>query len=159
LLVKKRLSKKRRYSSRFRFQGSGNSRIKKVGGHCGAKEKVGGQHKCRFCMVIFCCFEDYVAIIYPINPTCSRLVDIVKYELALLFTRDIPKRPCRCNHTRVLLCPIFCANHATSTALHMWNETPFSVRNCADPTWTKTAPRKWIHFTWKRNYSNHKFHL
>ena len=31
--------------------------LKMWGGHCGAKEKVGGQHKCRFCMVIFCCFE------------------------------------------------------------------------------------------------------
>jgi len=27
--------------------------MKKVGGHCGAKEKVRGQHKCLSCMVIF----------------------------------------------------------------------------------------------------------
>jgi len=27
------------------------------------------------------------------------------------------------------------------------------------PTWTKRAPRKWIQFTWKRNDSNHEFHL
>jgi len=45
-------------------------------------------------------------------------VNIVKYELALLFTRD-PKRHCSCNHTCVLLCRIFCAKHASSTALHM----------------------------------------
>jgi len=32
---------------------------------------------------------------------------------------ETPKRYCRCNHTCVLLCRIFCANHATSTALHM----------------------------------------
>jgi len=44
-------------------------------------------------------------------------VDIIKYELTLLFTT--PKRHCRCNHTRVLLCRKFCFNHATSTALHM----------------------------------------
>ena len=38
---------------------SGDSRIKKVGGHCGAENKVGGgQHKCLSCMVIFYCFED-----------------------------------------------------------------------------------------------------
>ena len=27
------------------------------------------------------------------------------------------------------------------------------------PTWTKRAPRKSIQFTWKRNDSNHEFHL
>ena len=31
----------------------GDSRMKKVGGHCGAKEKVRGKHKCLSCMVIF----------------------------------------------------------------------------------------------------------
>ena len=34
-----------------------------------------------------------------------------------------------------------------------------SVQNFPDPTWRKTAPRKWIQFTRKRNGSNHKFHL
>jgi len=40
------------------------SRMKKVGakmkkgGHCEAKEKVGGQHKYLSCMVIFRCFGD-----------------------------------------------------------------------------------------------------
>jgi len=48
---------------------SGNSRIKKVGwGHCGAKEKVGGQLKCLSYMVIFRCFEDEVSMINPIKP-------------------------------------------------------------------------------------------
>ena len=37
---------------------SGDYRMKKVGGHCGAKEKVGGQHKYLPCTVIFHCFED-----------------------------------------------------------------------------------------------------
>ena len=38
---------------------SGDSRMKKVGGHCGVKEKVGGGlHKCQSCMAIFHCFED-----------------------------------------------------------------------------------------------------
>jgi len=35
----------------------------------------------------------------------------------------------------------------------------FWLRACADPTWTKTAPRKWIQFTWKQNGSNHESHL
>jgi len=38
---------------------SGDSRLKKLGGYCGAKEKkVGGQQKCFSCMVIFRCNED-----------------------------------------------------------------------------------------------------
>jgi len=38
---------------------SGDSRIKKVGGAtAGPRQKVGGQHKCLSCMVIFHCFED-----------------------------------------------------------------------------------------------------
>jgi len=47
-------------------------------------------------------------------------VNIVEYELALsYYSLETLKRHCRCNHTLVLLCRIFCANHATSTALHM----------------------------------------
>jgi len=42
--------------------------MKKVGGHCRAKEKVGGQHKYLSCMVICHCFEDEVAMINPIKP-------------------------------------------------------------------------------------------
>jgi len=38
--------------------GSGDSRT----------EKVGGQHKCLSCMVVFRCFDDYVAMIYLIKP-------------------------------------------------------------------------------------------
>jgi len=37
---------------------SGDSRMTKLGGHCGVKEKSGGQHKCLSCMVIFRCNED-----------------------------------------------------------------------------------------------------
>jgi len=37
---------------------SGDSRMKRVGGHWGAKKKVGGQHKYLSCMVIFHCFDD-----------------------------------------------------------------------------------------------------
>jgi len=38
---------------------SGDSRIKKVGGGtAGPRNKVGGQHKCLSCMVIFRCFEN-----------------------------------------------------------------------------------------------------
>ena len=33
------------------YAASGDSRMKKVGGHCGAKEIVGGQHKCLSCIV------------------------------------------------------------------------------------------------------------
>jgi len=32
--------------------------MQKLGGHSGAKEKVGGQHKCLPCLVIFRCDED-----------------------------------------------------------------------------------------------------
>jgi len=75
------------------------------------------------------------------------------------YSREAPKHHYKYNHTRVLLYRIFCVNHATSTALHMWNEIPFPVHIYADPTWTKTAPRKWIKCTWKWNGSNHEFHL
>jgi len=34
------------------------------------------------------------------------------------YSLETPKRHCRCNHTRVLLCRKFCAIRATSTALH-----------------------------------------
>jgi len=64
-------------------------------------------------------------------------VDFIENKLTLLFTT--PKRHCRCNHTRVLLYRKFCANHATSTALHMQIETPFSVHNCAGVIWTNVA--------------------
>jgi len=42
--------------------------LKIWGGHCGAKENVGGQHKCRSCMVIFRCFEDEFVMVNPIRP-------------------------------------------------------------------------------------------
>ena len=42
--------------------------MKKLGGHYGAKEKVGGQHKCLSCMVIFRCTEDWFSMINPIKP-------------------------------------------------------------------------------------------
>jgi len=32
--------------------------FEKSGDHCGAKEKVWGQHKCLSCIMIFRCFED-----------------------------------------------------------------------------------------------------
>jgi len=35
------------------------------------------------------------------------------------YSLETPVRHCRCNHTRVLLCRKFYANHATSTAMHM----------------------------------------
>jgi len=35
------------------------------------------------------------------------------------YSLETSKRHYRCNPTRVLLCRIFCANHATSTVLHM----------------------------------------
>jgi len=37
---------------------TGDSRMKKVGGHCGAKEKVGGATWMSILQVIFHCFED-----------------------------------------------------------------------------------------------------
>ena len=47
------------------YMHSGDSRIKKVGRPL--RGQVGGQHKCRFCIVIVRCFEDQVVILYPIN--------------------------------------------------------------------------------------------
>jgi len=55
---------------------SGDSRIKKVGGHCGTKEKAGGQHKCLSCKVIFHWFEDYVAMINPIKPNIGLWISL-----------------------------------------------------------------------------------
>jgi len=43
---------------KFRKLISGDSSIKKAGGHCGTKEKVGGHNKCLSCMVVFRWFED-----------------------------------------------------------------------------------------------------
>jgi len=56
-----------------------------------------------------------------------RLVNITKYELRY-YSLETPKCHCRCNHTRVLLCRKLCANHATSTALHMQIDTPVLCR-------------------------------
>jgi len=86
--------------------------LKSGAGHCGAKEKVGRQHECLSCMVVFRCLEDDLPY-----QTQHRLVIIVKYELYGHYSLDTPKRHCRCNHTHVPLCRLFCANHATSTAL------------------------------------------
>jgi len=68
-------------------------------------------------MVIFHCFEDKVAMINPIKPNIGLWISL---NLNLhYYSLETPKNDCRCNHTRVLLCRNFCANHATSTALHM----------------------------------------
>ena len=48
---------------------SGDSRMKKLGRHCGDKEKSRGANiKCLSCMVIFRCNEDWFAVIKPIKP-------------------------------------------------------------------------------------------
>jgi len=47
---------------------SGNSRMK----------KLGGQHKCLPFMVIFCCKEDWFAVINPIKPNIGLFVNIVR---------------------------------------------------------------------------------
>ena len=47
---------------------SGDSRMKKMGSTAGPRKKVGGQHKCLSCMVIFRCNEDWFAMIKPIKP-------------------------------------------------------------------------------------------
>jgi len=59
----------------------------------------------------------------------------------------------------VLLCWQFCANHATSTALHMQIETPFSVYTCAGLTWTKAALESENNSHESKIVSNHEFHL
>jgi len=45
-----------------------DSRMKKVGSTAGPRKKVGDQHKCLSCMVIFHCNEDWFAMIKPIKP-------------------------------------------------------------------------------------------
>jgi len=35
------------------------------------------------------------------------------------YSLETPKPHCRYSHTPVLLCRIFCTNHATSATLHM----------------------------------------
>ena len=47
---------------------SGDSRMEEVGALRGQGKKVGGQHKCLSCMVIFHSKEDWFAIIKPIKP-------------------------------------------------------------------------------------------
>jgi len=42
--------------------------LKKWGGHCGGKEKVGGANINAILHGYFSFFEDYVAMIYPIKP-------------------------------------------------------------------------------------------
>ena len=116
------------------------------GGHSGAKKKVGVTTLISISDGDFLLFWWLSCYDLPYQ-TQYRLMIIVQYELAFLFTRDL-KRHCRCNHTRVLLCRIFSANHATSTALHMWNETPFSVHNCAAP-----HERKQLH---ESEYNSHE---
>jgi len=55
------------------------------------------------------------------------------------YSLETPKCHCRCNNTRVLLWRKFCANHATSTALHMHCGWLSSIHNCAGLIWTKAA--------------------
>ena len=50
--------------------------IKKWGRHYGVNDKVGGQHKCLSCMVIFHCFEDQVAIIDHIKPNIGLWISL-----------------------------------------------------------------------------------
>jgi len=70
---------------------SGDSRMKKVGGNYGAKEKVGGQHKCLSQMSIL--HGDF-SLLWRLScydkpyQTQRRLVNIVEYILAFLFSRD-----------------------------------------------------------------------
>jgi len=75
--------------------------LKKWGGHCGAKEKVGGANINVILHGYFWFFLRLRRYDLPYQ-TQHGLVNIVKYELALLFTRDT-NHHCRCNHTRVLL--------------------------------------------------------
>jgi len=72
--------------------------------------------------------------ISPPKPPVARGLNIVKYDLALLFTKD-HLRTARCNRTLALLCRIFCAKHATSTALqsdsiHVKRNTISSIQLC-----------------------------
>jgi len=69
-------------------RGNGDSAVelKKYGDHCGAKEKVGGATQMSILHGVFRCFEESCYdLLYQVQ---HRLMNIVKYELAFLFTRD-----------------------------------------------------------------------
>ena len=76
-------------------------------------------------------------MINPINPSTG-----LRISLSMnwgCYSPETPKHHCRCNHTRVLLCRIFCAN------------------NCANSTWTKTALRS--EYNSHESEMFHEFHL
>jgi len=62
-------------------------------------------------------------MISPIKPNIGLQISLNMNER--FYSLESPKRHCRCNHTRVLLCRIFSANYATSAALHMWRKYHF----------------------------------
>ena len=98
---------------------SGDFRIKRVGESLRGQGKSRGATKMAILHGDFSLFWRLSCYDLPYQ-TQHRLVNIVKYELALLFTRE-PKCHCRCNHTRVLLCRIFCMQlpqHCTCKTKH-----------------------------------------
>jgi len=51
-------------------------------------------------------------MIYPIKPIIGLRISLnMNYRY---YSLETPKRHCRCNHTRVLLCRILCANQGCS---------------------------------------------
>ena len=99
------------------------------GGGTTGQGKSRGQHKCLSCMVIFHCFEDEVAMINPLQPNVGLWILLnINYRY---YSPETPKRQGTCNHTRALLCRIFCANHATShSTAHVKRNTIFRTQIC-----------------------------
>jgi len=81
-------------------------------------------------------------------------MDIVKYELALLFTGGTSTPLWMQSHKCTAVSNILQRpQHCTCKMKHN-----FPTQLCRAP-WTKIGPRKWIQFTWKRNASIHESHL
>jgi len=83
--------------------------IKKWGRHYGVNDKVGGATQMSILHGDFSLFWRSSCYNWPYQ-TQHRLVNIAKYELSFYYSLGTPKRHCRCNHTRILLCRKFCAN-------------------------------------------------
>ena len=66
----------------------------------------------------------------PPKPPVTTGLNIVQYDLALSFTRDLGTT--RYIRTLALLCRIFCAKYATSTALH--SDSTHAKRNTISST-------------------------
>jgi len=86
--------------------------FKSWGGNWWAKEKVGGQQ----ISVLHGDFPLFWRLIILSNPTWAGEYRWIRRSVIIDWRH---RHATRRNHILALLCRIFCADHATSTALHM----------------------------------------